>query len=226
VAANSALPPIAGIGYSPTIVQEPAAKNDDIALMRAMSGGDAAALESLYQRHAGAVFALCLRVVHERPIAEELLTDIFFQLWQRADRYDPARGSPLTYLMTLARSRAIDRQRAGRKTHATSASVSELETGSKPLGGGQSDQPMQSAIIDERRQIVRGAMDCLDPAQREAVELSFFDGLSHTEIAEKLGKPLGTVKTYIRQGLLRMRDALRKGEKPGSAVGIGRSSEL
>jgi RNA polymerase sigma-70 factor (ECF subfamily) len=134
-----------------------------------------------------------------------VLVEVFQEAWQRSARYDVSRGSPATYLSTLARSRAIDRLRSRGKDRARPADLSTT------AAGAASDEPNpgDSMELGEQRMRVVRAVGELDPVYRQAVELSFYDGLSHSEIATKLNKPLGTVKTYIRQGLIRLRDRLR-----------------
>jgi len=178
--------------------------------MESIAAGDAAALRALYDRHSALVLAVCLRVLRDRGAAEELLVDIFQELWERSDRYDPKRASPLTYLMTVTRSRAIDRQRARPKL--VPATLDGNDSAIPPAQG----SPVGEALLGERRTIVRTALSRLDPSQRQAIECAYYDGLSHSEIAEKLNKPLGTVKTYIRQGLMRLRELLRPEASPES----------
>jgi RNA polymerase sigma-70 factor (ECF subfamily) len=137
-----------------------------------------------------------------------VLEDVFFEVWNKADRYDESRGAPLTYLLTLARSRSIDRRRSSARRPATAGD--EIGQSDKP--DRDSPTPLSDAATEEMRQRVRSAMGNLSEDQRKAVELSFFDDLSHSQIASAMGKPLGTVKTYIRQGLIRLRDALRISE--------------
>jgi RNA polymerase sigma-70 factor (ECF subfamily) len=182
-------------------------QTDDFALMSAIAVGDRGAISALYDRHAPLLLALCRRILRDQADAEDVLTDVFFEVWSRADRFDPSRGSPVTYLVTLARSRSIDRRRA-RASRGASNTVSADATDAAAIAS-PSPNPSQSTEIDEQRGIVRAALACLEPQQREAIECSFYEGLSHSEIAERLGKPLGTVKTYIRQGLIRLRDRLR-----------------
>ena len=179
-----------------------AAKNtlDDYALMDAIAAGDSNALRGFYDRHSSLVFSACLRMLHNRADAEELLVDIFHEVWQKSSRYDASRGSPITYLMTLTRSRAIDRQRARPKIRTSDIQNTDLPGESTP------DLPV---IADENRVAVVEALQSLEPAQRQAIEYAYYEGLSHSEIAAKLNKPLGTVKTYIRQGLIRLRESLR-----------------
>lgn len=183
----------------------PAQSNrDDFALMQAIAAGDRAAISDLYDRHSPLLLAICRRVLKDASEAEDVLTDVFFEVWSRADRFNAARGSPLTYLVTLTRSRAIDRQRSRR------ARPVVTDNPDAPIDRpANSPTPFQSTELNEQREVIRSALAALEPAQREAIECSFYEGLSHSEIAEKLNKPLGTVKTYIRQGLIRLRDRIR-----------------
>ena len=185
----------------------PPAQPNDLQLMQAVAAGDAEAIGVLYDRHAPLLLAICRRVLRDANEAEDVLGDVFYEVWTRASRFDAARGSPVTYLLTLARSRAIDRKRflesrpASRATPDASARLS--------LRPSDAPSPLQNSDGLERAQLVRQALTDLDPDQRQALECAYFDGLSHTEIATRLNKPLGTVKTYIRQGLIRLRAALR-----------------
>jgi RNA polymerase sigma-70 factor (ECF subfamily) len=176
--------------------------------MAGISAGDPAALEALYERHAGAVFALCLRVLGDRSEAEEVLEDVFFELWQRSARFDAGRSTPLAYLITLARSRAIDRLRRVRR------GAPAPDVGMAPAGvratAGLAEGPLAEAERSERRRLVASMLRALEFEEREALELSYFAGLSHSEIAAHLGQPLGTVKTRIRRALLRLRDGLEE----------------
>lgn len=176
---------------------------DDGALMERIGRGDPAALERLYQRHAPAVLGLCLRILRDRAEAEDVLEDVFWELWQRRGRYDSGRAAPFSYLMTLARSRALDRLRFRRRREGV---WQVLPDGELPAGGGE--DPLEDALAREQRTTIRRALGELPEASRRAVELNFLEGLSHREIADRLGDPLGTVKTRIRQGLLALRKAL------------------
>lgn len=179
----------------------------DANLVARISGRDQEALSSLYDRHRGVVFALALRILRDRAEAEEVLADVFHQAWRGAGGYDPLRGSVAGWLFTLCRSRAIDRLRArGRRDAALGALALEER------GGGTSwpatDGPEDRADLDLKRRLIAQALGGLAPAQRAALELAYYQGLSHSEIAARLGEPLGTVKTRIRQGLLALRESL------------------
>lgn len=183
----------------------PTSAKDDISLMQAMAAGDASALSIFYDRHSPLVYATCVRMLNDRATADELLVDVFHELWQRASQYDVTRSNPVTYLLTLTRSRAIDRRRSMGKR-------SNLKLAGEDAASDKADPRPTAADaveINENAAIVRKALESLDPAQRRAIECAYYDGLSHTEIADLLNKPLGTVKTYIRQGLIRLRGFLR-----------------
>ncbi|MEP6778521.1 MAG: sigma-70 family RNA polymerase sigma factor [Gemmatimonadaceae bacterium] len=182
---------------------------NDASLIEAMAGGDQRAAAQLYDRHSGVLFALAVRIVGEGADAEDVVLDAFTQAWNNAKTYSAERGSVLGWLTTIARTRSLDVVRArGRRAKA-------VETASRSMG----DDPIAVAgaaasasdIVEqkERASAVTSAMAVLSGQQRYAIELAFFEGLTHSEIAEKLGEPLGTIKTRIRLGMLKLRDVLR-----------------
>jgi RNA polymerase sigma-70 factor (ECF subfamily) len=183
---------------------------DDHTLMRAIADGDQAALGALYDRHSALLFALALRMLRDRMEAEDLVLEVFWEIWRKRDRYDSGRSNPMTYLLMLTRSRCIDRRRSGSRQRelAAQGDVGDgATTGLRTTPAAEG--PVGNAMFNELSERVRAAMARLEMAQRQAVELSFFDDLSHSEIAERLGKPLGTVKTNIRQGLIHLRESMR-----------------
>ena len=185
-----------------------ALENRHDALVGRMAQGDQSALAALYDATATTVHALVGRIVKDDGIAEEVTVDVYFQVWNQADRYDAGRGTPLTWLLAIARSRAIDRLRVG---VARRTAHEPIEHGLRvPCGrpGLEDDY-----AVAQRRRRVQAALAALPVDQRQAVELAYYDGLSHVEIAERLGDPLGTVKTRIRLGMHKMRVAL---SNPGS----------
>lgn len=184
----------------------PPGTDSDFELLERIRKGDSSALDVLYGRYAAAVYFLVWKILQSTEEAEDVALDVFWQVWRQADRYDPARGAPPAWIFTVARSRAIDRLRARHRREDRTISFDDPDANLDPLD----DQatPDQVASFRQARDAVREAMKTLSPAQREAVELAFFKGLTHVEIAERLKQPLGTVKTRIRQGLLKLRKHL------------------
>ena len=158
------------------------------------------ALSQLYDRYGNAVYGLALRVTGDHGMAQEISLDTFMQVWQQAARYNDQQGSIQSWLFTIARSRAIDRLRATRAAKRTYG-VDHAESQGV-------ERPDDMVEVAERRQLVRRAMADLSPAQRTALELAFFEGLSHSQIADRLGEPLGTVKTRLRQAMITLRRTL------------------
>ena len=158
------------------------------------------ALAELYDRYGHAVYALALRITADAGAAEEISLDTFWQLWQQAERFDVAQGTLLNWLLTIARSRAIDRMRARGTRKRTQATDVTQMNGVRP--------PEEIAELSERRHLVREALQTLSPAQRTALSLAYYEGLSHSQIADRLQEPLGTVKTRIRQAMAVLRRTL------------------
>jgi RNA polymerase sigma-70 factor, ECF subfamily len=184
-------------------------RDDDAALMEAIASGDVDCFERLYERHGAVVFATCLRILRDRAEAEEVLEEVFWEIWARRDRYDRSRSAPFSYLMTLARSRALDRLRFRKRREGVWLELHEADGTALATSDGDGANPLESALAVQRRIAIDRALEELPGAHRRAVEMNFFEGLSHREIAERLGDPLGTVKTHIRQGLLALRKVLR-----------------
>ena len=176
---------------------------DFVALIRRVANGDQPALAALYDATNRLVFGLILRIVSDRATAEEVLLDVYTQVWRQAATYDTGRGAPLAWMMTIARSRAIDRLRSGKREV---QNKEPLDSIGEVSGGGVS--PEEASVFSERGRLVRTALGALVPEQREVIELAYYSGLSHSEIALKLGQPLGTVKTRTRLGMIKLRDIL------------------
>jgi RNA polymerase sigma-70 factor, ECF subfamily len=173
------------------------AMTTDLALVGAIRSGDQGAMAVLYDRYSAIVYAVALRVLQDTGAAEDLLQDIFLQLWRRPGAFDPSRGNMAAWLAVIARNRAIDVVRRRRPQD----DIEEVMVSVEP--------DLASAAERSRAmEKVRGALQAMPPAQRSALELAYFEGLSHSEIAEKTGEPLGTIKTRIRAGLLFLREAL------------------
>lgn len=164
-----------------------------------LTAKDESALAQVYDLYGGAVYHLALRITRDSGAAEEVCLDSFMQLWQQAATFDHHGGNLLGWLFTIARSRAIDRLRmaaAVKRTPVEAVTAAPVE------------RPDDKAEQTQRRELVRKAFAALAPAQRTALELAYYEGLSHTEIAQRLGEPLGTVKTRIRQAMISMRQTL------------------
>ena len=181
-----------------------AAALHDGALLARMLRHDEGALADLYDRHARVLFALALRIVGDRALAEEVLQDAFLQCWRHAVHYDPARGSVAAWLIGVTRNRAIDllRSRQHRARVRENHFFTEPGDGRDADAGGRED-------IALLRQVVGTALDRLPYVQREAIELAYYGGLTQREIAARQGQPLGTVKTRMRSGLERLHEMLR-----------------
>ena len=176
----------------------------DHALIERLVRKDEHALGVLYDRYARLLYPLAFRILAAPSDAEEVIQDVFLQVWQQATRYDPARGPVEAWLVTLARSRAIDRLRS------LAASSGWRREGVRPstreAQGGAIEEEL---VVAERARAVRDAMAALPLLQRVAVELAYFEGLSHTQIGERLEQPVGTVKTRIRLAMLSLREKLK-----------------
>ena len=173
-------------------------------LIRKVAEGDQQALAALYDSTSRSVYGLLLRILADASAAEEVLLDVYSQVWRQAAAYTEGRGTPLAWLTTIARSRAIDRLRRGRlerqRTEPLDAAMH---------GGAVSARAEDDLMARELGAVVRTALESLPPEQREVIELAYYGGLSHSEIAAQRGLPLGTVKTRTRIGMMRLREMLK-----------------
>jgi RNA polymerase sigma-70 factor, ECF subfamily len=184
---------------------------DAVELVGEVARGNREAFGRFYDRYASLVFSFALRLLRARSEAEDLLQEVFFQAWRQAATYDPARGHPEAWLLTITRSRGIDKLRSMRKKSGQTVSMEDRESPS------EAGVVASGAARSEARLTVTGALAELPDAQRRVLELAYFDGLTQSEIAARLGEPLGTVKTRMRTGLERLRGFL------GSASGASGS---
>ena len=176
---------------------------EDLRIMHRLAGGDAEAVGDLYDRHGRAVYALASRILRDDSEAEDVVQEVFVQAWRQASAYDVRRGAVAAWLLVMGRTRAIDRLRR-RTTRSRAIGTSDmLPDPVDPAAG-----PESTALSHDAATRVRAALDNLSEPQRTSIELAYFEGLSQTEIAERLREPLGTVKTRIRSGLLKLRAAL------------------
>lgn len=180
----------------------------DIALLHAIARGDENAFASLYDHYNSILLGLLLRILNSRVEAEDVLQEVFLQVWQRAATFDETRGRPFTWLVTLARSRAIDRLRSsGARERTANAAAQDAP---EQLGDAAAD-----AVRSEQSELVRRALDAIPEEQRRTLLLAYFEGLTQSEIAERLKQPLGTVKTRMRAGMSKLRELL--GKRAGGA---------
>ena len=166
----------------------------DEELMRRLGGGDAAAFDHLYERHAARLFGLLICLLRQKADAEDALQETFWQVWNQAGRFDPARGSVEVWLNTIARSRGLDHRRRRPGPHEPAEPSPEAAA-----------DPLRALEKCETMREVRQALTQLPTEQRQALSLAFFDGLTHEQIATRQGVPLGTAKTRIRLAMSRLR---------------------
>jgi len=182
---------------------ERAQPTSDADILRAIARGDEAALAALYDRYSAILLGLLLRILHDRPEAEDVLQEVFLQVWRRARDFDEARGRGFTWLVTLARSRAIDRLRSiDARTRAAAAAQREVRE--------EAADATDDVLHSEQRAVVQAALARLPEEQRRALWLAYYDGLTQSEIAARLNQPLGTIKTRMRSGLIKLRELLRE----------------
>jgi RNA polymerase sigma-70 factor (ECF subfamily) len=176
-------------------------------LLAAVARGDVSAFEGLYDRYSSVLYALLLRMLGNPEDAQEVLQEAFVKAWSNAKMFDPLRGSEVAWLISIARSRGIDRLRARRiRADRENDAGREISIHSSFV---ESATGADSAIQSQEKVAVRGALSELPEAQRTALELAYFEGLSQSEIAERLGQPLGTVKTRMQLGMKKLRERLR-----------------
>ena len=174
---------------------------DDVdALLSRVARGERAAFEALYEVMSGSVFGVARRVVRDPNRAEDVTQDAFLEIWRKAPGFDAARGSAKTWIMTIAHRRAVDavRRNESQKKYDGATIVEDVSH----------DEPADALIKDEEHSAVRGCLDTLTELQLESVRLAYFNGYTYSEVATLLGKPLPTIKTRMRDGLIRLRDCL------------------
>lgn len=180
----------------------------DPTLLARVVKGDQQAFSQLYDYSSTLLFTLAVRMLGNREEAAELLQDVYLEVWRKVSRYDVERGTPIAWLITLTKSRAIDRlrARASRGYRATNS----LEGGMAAQVVDPAPSPLETQADQELRTAIGSAVAGLPQSQQQAIELAYYEGLSHTEIATRLNQPLGTVKTRIKLGMSKLRDGLRQ----------------
>ena len=177
-------------------------------LVKLAANGDEAAFRILYSRLAPGLYGMAFRMMNDAKEAEDVLQEGFTYIWRKANNYDPTRSSAYAWAVMIVRNKAIDRLRARQRGDR----LREKVTSEVGFFAERDDSSAQVPLSRERNVEVREALKKIAPEQRQAVELAFFSGLTHEQIAEQLGAPLGTIKARIRRGLLRLRDFFQEGE--------------
>jgi RNA polymerase sigma factor (sigma-70 family) len=169
-------------------------------LIARIAAAESPALAELYELTAGRVYALAIRITAQRPTAEEVVSDVYLQVWRQAGRYDPARGRVLVWLLTICRSRALDALRRRMPDHKT------LEEPQSEIAGGE--EPLDILLNSERRHAIHAALSILSVEQRQLLALAFYRGLTHSQLAAHTGLPLGTVKSLLRRAMQTLKQEL------------------
>ena len=175
-----------------------------VAALRAAADGDRDALRAIFDRTSAKLMGICLRILKDREEAEEALQDTFISVWQRSGSFDPAKASPVTWLATIARNRAIDRLRAGHRRQDSAldgAALDVADDASDPFG--------RAATAQESRQL-QGCLAELESRSQSIIRAAFFDGFPYSQLAERAGVPLGTMKSWMRRGLQQLRRCLER----------------
>ena len=166
--------------------------------------GDRASFEALYQRTSAKLFGVCLRILHERSEAEEVLQDVYLTIWRKAGQYDGERASPITWLAMIARNKAIDRLRTGRIDRASVP----IDLAAELADDGISAPALVEAALEGKR--LHNCLEELSGEQSRVIRVAFFEGCTYEEIAERSATPLGTIKSWIRRGLIKLKDCLQR----------------
>lgn len=177
-------------------------QDEDRALLARVARGDQSAFAALYDRYGVSTFGLALKICNNRALAEDVVQEAFLSIWQRAGRFDPERGTASAYLFAAVHNKAVDAVRHEASLRRREEGVGDLPTETP------ADEVVEAAWLRVRRTEVRSAVARLSPVQREALELAYFEGLTYSEVADKLGIPLGTAKTRLRDGMIRLRGLL------------------
>ena len=177
----------------------------DAELLRRIAAGDAEAFGQLYDRTSRVLFSMARQILRNDAAAEDLLQDVYVQVWDRAGSFDESLGRPITWLITLTRNRAVDRLRSSQRFERM-IEAAQQESALTSAGNAAVEPEMDG----DQRRVIRAALNGLSAEQRQALDMAFFGGLTQSEIAEELKVPLGTVKARIRRGMLQLRDALKR----------------
>ena len=189
------------------IIQRSERDDVDVTILQRIRQGEEPALAELYQRYVQVLFSLCMRILQSSEEAEDLMQEIFLQVWNKADTYQSNKGTVYTWLVTITRNRAIDRTRSTSYRHHTRA----VDVDHVMLAAdSRSSNPHANTILTEEQQSVVNALQRLTPDQQQVIGLAYYEGYSQSQIAESLKIPLGTVKTRMRKGLMELRSMLKE----------------
>ncbi len=180
--------------------------DEDAELVAALAANEVTALEQLYDRYSALVFSIALRVLHDHSLAEDVTQEVFLRLWRQPASFDPQRGRFISWVSSVARNRALDELRKLTRRRGAEDQTEEVVLDLPDESRGE--DPQEEAILGEERVRVRAALAELPPAQRQVIELAYFSGLTQVEIADRTGDPLGTIKTRVRLGMRKLREAL------------------
>lgn len=194
-------PSIAAVDAAPARSDADAARQRLVEALVATGSEDRAAFRTLYDLTSAKLFGVCLRICGDRQAAEDVLSDVYMTVWRRAGAFEPGRASPISWLATIARNRAIDWRRSA--TRQPSAPIDEIADIAD-----DAPSSVDRLLLDEREARLFTCLEELEDRQRDAIRTAFFDGLTYAEIAAQRAVPLGTMKSWVRRGLLRLKDCL------------------
>ena len=175
----------------------------EIDLLKRTGEGDRHSFEQLYERYSGVLFSTAFRILNDQSAAEDVIQDVFVQIWEKAPLYDSTRGKPLTWAVTMTRNKAIDRLRSQQRRNRLR---DEMETHASIFEEFSDRSSLDEVQSAEKGELIRQAVRQLSKEQRQAIELAFFSGMSQSEIAETVGEPLGTIKARIRRGMMKLKE--------------------
>jgi RNA polymerase sigma-70 factor (ECF subfamily) len=196
-----ARPNVLGVNLTPPISDADLARQRLVEALVATGAEDRTAFRTLYKLTSAKLFGVCLRICGDRQAAEDVLSEVYLTIWKRAGAFEPGRASPISWLATIARNRAIDWRRAsGRAPPARVEDIADLAD--------DRASAEDVLLVDEQARALHACLDQLEPRQRDAIRTAFFDGLTYAELAERDAVPLGTMKSWVRRGLIRLKDCL------------------
>ncbi len=177
--------------------------DSDEGLLVATAGGDQEAFARLYDRFAPRVFGLVRKVVRDPGLSQDTMQEVMTELWRTSPRFDPDKGNAVSWILTLAHRRAVDAVRREQSARDRADTVGRQEDAARPF-----DDVSEAVTMADEHSQIRKALDALTDLQRQAIELAYFQGMTYREVAENLGVPLGTIKTRMRDGMIRLRDTM------------------